>query len=669
MAAPQFVITTAGLNVASTATPTGPFIEITEFRIGSSSGYSPSISDTALHGTTLYTGTPHHYSIVDNDVTNIVCEMGADIGPFDFGEIGLFLEDGTLFALAAFETPRTKLNNSISGMPHVITFNALIKLAQSPAVFLIDTDANMNILEVANFSFVTAPLQAPSGVNAMIVHEENWLGESTLLVRHADDQWTPVNYTKVSSINVSNLNGSFDQITAPEFKSFGTDESGYNPSGYTKRYLYQDSLGAVRLVDHITGGVAYLTSGFIGTTGGIGTVGHLYMVNDGAQLFHTSEVEGLWLLFNDVLGAAKLRTTIGGTIPSSHEWFGWGQSTLAVPAGPYPTKDEWTTLLTAVEKARKHTGYLPSIPDVLLNPATAGSPQMRTVAYRRLEDAVFWIAEHRSKPPKAMLEYQLAASRKLVYSAASPWEHVHLDMEYDFPTTTKMAEFFISGGYCDFVVRSTRSSYIDWMIHRAFGMLGPIRFNLDAVETMGPMRLKYKFGDGLTTGYGSLGYKGLHTDPKRMFFHVIPLNAKGETADAAGAQGRADEVLLIELWTTFDVSTTCRLFLDLHIYQTTFEAAYATAPGFIVDNAEPIDQSRITIYDSPGADSLDAEFTSAGWATPNQKLNAYAFLGRPLSSNMTIAYPTAYVGAGTSWGIANSPVESASFAGGATAIE
>jgi hypothetical protein len=77
----------------------GP-VTVTSFVIGSAYGYIPQATDTAIHGTALFTGVPTAPIVVNANVVCYTSYLDSTAGPFAFGEIGLFV-GSTLFALAA----------------------------------------------------------------------------------------------------------------------------------------------------------------------------------------------------------------------------------------------------------------------------------------------------------------------------------------------------------------------------------------------------------------------------------------------------------------------------------------------------------------------------------------------------------------------------------------
>ena len=171
MASPQFVLTTAGLAAATAATPSGPYVHIVVFRLGSGYGYAPVLADSGLHGTQLYSAAPRSYTMITADTGNFICEVPSTAGPFMYGEIGLYLPGGVLFALATFPTLQQKFSLATDGLPQVLRFNCLIKLAQGVAVFQATTSNQTDILEVPNAGFISAPDTMAQQPNIVIVHE------------------------------------------------------------------------------------------------------------------------------------------------------------------------------------------------------------------------------------------------------------------------------------------------------------------------------------------------------------------------------------------------------------------------------------------------------------------------------------------------------------------
>lgn len=202
---PQLIITDVGLAAAQLATPVGPFIHISKFQIGSAFGYTPTRNDQSINGELLFEGEPLSYKYLGDNTLNIICRLPAEAGPFEFGEVALFLEQGPMFAKAAFATPQIKYSSLGTNVLSTYTFNCLLKLDQAVAVFKINTNClPPDIWEVDFWSDVY-----PSGISAnpdipsILVREPDVNGNATLITQASDVLWSMAgNYHTVARATV-----------------------------------------------------------------------------------------------------------------------------------------------------------------------------------------------------------------------------------------------------------------------------------------------------------------------------------------------------------------------------------------------------------------------------------------------------------------------------------
>lgn len=92
----------------------GP-IQVSSYKLGSAFGYVPDPTDTNIHGTLVYTGAPSQYFVVNSNVVKYSVVLDCAIGPFSFGEIGLFTSTGVLFALATGDELLSKIPTTVTG--------------------------------------------------------------------------------------------------------------------------------------------------------------------------------------------------------------------------------------------------------------------------------------------------------------------------------------------------------------------------------------------------------------------------------------------------------------------------------------------------------------------------------------------------------------------------
>jgi hypothetical protein len=105
-------LTNAG--AALLAANAGP-IQLSTYQLGSDYNYVPEPTDTAIHGTLVYSGAPSPYVVINANVVKYSIYLDYPAGPFEFGEFGLFTSNGTLFALAALDALVDKLPSSDNG--------------------------------------------------------------------------------------------------------------------------------------------------------------------------------------------------------------------------------------------------------------------------------------------------------------------------------------------------------------------------------------------------------------------------------------------------------------------------------------------------------------------------------------------------------------------------
>jgi hypothetical protein len=92
---------------------TGP-IQVSTYQLGSDYGYIPEPTDTGIHGSLVYTGSPSQYFVVNSNVVKYSIVLDYSLGPLTFGEVGLFTSTGVLFALAVNDSLLEKMDIYLS---------------------------------------------------------------------------------------------------------------------------------------------------------------------------------------------------------------------------------------------------------------------------------------------------------------------------------------------------------------------------------------------------------------------------------------------------------------------------------------------------------------------------------------------------------------------------
>jgi hypothetical protein len=184
----NYQITQAGITAAFYAGSGGPKIEINEFRLGTAYGYTPSLADTSLHGSVLYSGVPLGYAVINQDTCQYSLHVDETVGNFDFGEIGLYINGGVLFALQSLQLPQRKIAQPDSDWNEIL-LKAQLQLTNLPALiqWTVENLTTGVILELSQFELVDPP--DTSDVNACIVHQGDEEGNHAFITKRDGDIW------------------------------------------------------------------------------------------------------------------------------------------------------------------------------------------------------------------------------------------------------------------------------------------------------------------------------------------------------------------------------------------------------------------------------------------------------------------------------------------------
>lgn len=247
-----FVTTTAGNAAATIADVSGPKISIASFKL-TSSIFTPSAGLTALPSGIVYTGVCSHFSAYSADTVQVVCEVPANVGPFNYGGIGLYLADGTLYATLSYNSIKTKAIAASDGYSEVLRWRCLLKLTQSPsAVFNFYTNSADSIGEIPNFTYLLPP-SAAGTTPAFIVHEPTPDGESVLVFKNTASSWTPDRYVAVNTATVTAATAT--TLSAAYFSTVPT-------SLLAGQYLVQTSAGQIRASASAGSGILVVNHAF-----------------------------------------------------------------------------------------------------------------------------------------------------------------------------------------------------------------------------------------------------------------------------------------------------------------------------------------------------------------------------------------------------------------------
>ena len=643
-----FKITTVGAAAAAgTGNPNGLAVEITTFRVGSSFGYTPEASQTALRGNTLYQGQVSAIRQHSPDTKAVIIEIPTTAGPWEFGEIGLYLKTGELYAVMAFKRPIPKLSVLVDGVPHAPVFHCLMKLGPggNASFTLVDGPSGSNLLELLSFSYVTAPMWMPNLPNAIIVHEGTL--PAVLLYKNTSHTWVPAGYDYIGSFTGTMPNST--TVSA----AFLNDQT----SSLYGDVLIQDQWGRIRYTSYISNGSAVLSAAVPVTPGFPSTEFTLFRKSasvfggggtnepgDSGNVGFLTRSEALWMwtMVNSLTSSSNSNVNVRGGL-------GLNLADVPLPTGDVPTDGEWAALTLRVNRAREHiSSPVDGATSIALVAPSRTNPIMYGSRVGALRQSILNIGPYLRKPTGFFEEVVQVAQTK-VMTTPTDWKSARVDLRFTWSSLANANTFFNSGGYIDIRVRSGKRTYLEWMIFRALSQLGSIRFGAETVETTGPQRLVFEKGDGVLTPTGPLGWTGLAEDRVRnVFAYAIPIvgseTLAGNAPGNVGARQPADEHVLLNLYA---VPIANGLFLSFTYAYTGFDDEFTTTSWATAVSGDPLTNG----YDEP-----ERGVTPATWWS-DQRLNFYAITGRKSNSPLiTPPWPTTVVETvTTAWGVPMSP--------------
>ena len=179
MTADVFIVTQVGLDDATSAADAGIFLQLATFKVGSAFGYTPTVSDTGLHGTVLYTDAITSFSTAGDGSLIVNCTIDVNAGPFDFGEVGIYTTGGALFALMALPALEHKYTALGSNVASTFTFQCYLRLGQAGGI--IEIVASGGGGGTSNFVYTMNSGQPPAlwgttdgGINSQVWNPSNF---------------------------------------------------------------------------------------------------------------------------------------------------------------------------------------------------------------------------------------------------------------------------------------------------------------------------------------------------------------------------------------------------------------------------------------------------------------------------------------------------------------
>jgi len=135
-------------GAALLASSTGP-ITLGTFELGSAVNYVPAPTDTNIHGSVVFSGVPSTPVTVSANTVMYGVVLDYELGPFYFGELGLFTTGGVLFALVAWSELIQKISSTTSPPGNAITISIYVNVVGQNFSMWIQTAQSNNDFRVA----------------------------------------------------------------------------------------------------------------------------------------------------------------------------------------------------------------------------------------------------------------------------------------------------------------------------------------------------------------------------------------------------------------------------------------------------------------------------------------------------------------------------------------
>ena len=240
--ASTFILNRQALNQLQSASPLQARLEFSTFRLGSAVGYEPTDLETGPRGTVVHTGVIATKDLPDGSV-DLLIALSPDVGPFDFGEIHLYLSSGLLGATYAFPVMQSKLQASSNGVNSSFVVHCLLKVSQGVASI---TFAAPALSTVPKLTSITG---GPNTLGTDVVD-----ADGLRLVRDTGNKWSIDNHVRIrTAVAVSSVNFAGGQTS---FKVTGVDNV---VTSIQYRYAVQTELGQVsRVKTHDSNGTLFI---------------------------------------------------------------------------------------------------------------------------------------------------------------------------------------------------------------------------------------------------------------------------------------------------------------------------------------------------------------------------------------------------------------------------
>ena len=197
------------------AIASGIQVSVAQFKLASGYGYQALGTESNLQGTVVYSGAPTSISTVDPNTVEFTLRVEKNIGPFSYGEVGLFTSSGALFALATFDTLQYKTAIPQTN-PFALVIAARLTVATNRVAQIVWQVVNTTYASVpylASVDLLSAP-SLPAAFPMYLTGSFDDQGNAIEAVKKSANEWTfSTHHHKVVSGTI--LSGTLTSITSP----------------------------------------------------------------------------------------------------------------------------------------------------------------------------------------------------------------------------------------------------------------------------------------------------------------------------------------------------------------------------------------------------------------------------------------------------------------------
>lgn len=158
------------LGVAALTAGGGAPVQLTACKFGSAYGYIPALTDTNIHGTELFSVAPSGPVAVNGNTVQYSAYLDFSVGDFDWGEFGLFMQNGDLFALGTGDSLIAKIAQTSSLTGNSIRLDVYLNMVGTNYEMWLDLANTSNNFRIATIEGIDYLPPSPDAVpNVYIV--------------------------------------------------------------------------------------------------------------------------------------------------------------------------------------------------------------------------------------------------------------------------------------------------------------------------------------------------------------------------------------------------------------------------------------------------------------------------------------------------------------------